>query len=441
MFPKFGKFSKLFTVLSLIVTLATPMCLSVLAQQSTTNPINLKISKVVKDQKDEATKQTTLNVWAYDGELGLDDAIKYGWSGVDLNLKYKEKPAKSGGYLKIYAGDDTTENNLILDYGTSPLPINKLTGKLKDGDNKILFVFIDSNAKATTKVVFTFKFRAASTAPKIEVLQPGPSSVLAKGIDQSFVLKLTNFSLEATPSNQPNKGKLNVYYNEIKAGQNLLQTINFSKDLGNNTAEVNFNTKNVDLVKLKIPDNIASKIIFVLTKSTGELLPYNAELIIQTNYNNSLDVGFPRITIVEPRKDRTDLIIDGERKFILKVDNFIVLPERKDGANEPKEGYLQIFVDETPRKIVFPKTEFSLNELGITDLSEGKKTVRVQLVNKDFTKTVPEATDSVDIIYTSQTDSSKDLTPQVQNNNWRVVIVILTVVLVIGGIAVLITKG
>jgi hypothetical protein len=440
MFPKFGQFSKLFSILALVVTLSTPMCLSVLAQQSTTNPISLKISKVVKNQKDEVTQQTTTNVWAYDGELGIDDAIKYGWSGVDLNTKYKEKPAKSGGYLKIYADDDSTENNLILDYGTSPLPINKLTAKLKDGDNKLLFVFIDSTAKPAAKVVFTFKFKAASTAPKIEILQPGPSSVLAKGIDQNFILKLTNFSLEATPSNQPNKGKLNVYYNEVKAGQNLLQTLNFSKDLGNNTAEVTFNTKNVDLAKLKIPDSTTSKIIFVLTKSGGEILPYSAESIVQTNYNNSLDVGFPRVTIVEPRKDRSDLQIDGERKFILKVDNFTVLPERKDGANEAKAGYLQIFVDETPRKIVFPKTEFSLNELGITDLSEGKKTVRVQLVNKDFTKTVPEATDSVDIIYTTKTDT-KDLTPQVQNNNWRVVIVILTVVLVIGGIAVLITKG
>ena len=442
MFSKVGPFTKLFSIIAMFALLFTPLSIVVLTQQSTTNAINLKISKVVKNKKDEATKQTSPNVWTYDGELANDDSIKYAWSGVDLDVKYKTRPAKSGGYLKIYKDDDSNESNLITEYGTSPLPLSRLNGRLIEGDNKLLFVYIDSNAKASAKVVFSFKYKPASTDPAIQVLQPDPSSVLAKGIDQNFVLKLTNFALESTPSGKENRGKLNVYFNEVKSGVNLIQTLNFSKDLGNNEAQADFNTKDVDLAKLKIPDSTTTKLIFVLTKSNGELLPYRTEYTVQTNYNNSLDVGFPRVTILEPRADRTDLQVDGDRKFILQVDNFTILQDRKDGPNEPKTGYLQIFVDETPRKIVFPKTEFSLNELGINDLADGKRTVKVQLVNKDFTKTVPEATASIDIVYTNKTATATELqTPQVQNNNWRVVIVILTVVLVIGGIAVLITKG
>jgi hypothetical protein len=441
MFPKVGLLTKLFSQLTLFAVLVTPFLVPVLAQQSTSNPINLKITKVTKDGKDDLTKQTATNVWTYDSELGVNDSIKYAWSGVDLNLKYMTNPAKSGGYLKIYQNDDSTENNLILPYGSSPLPISKLNGKLTDGDNKLLFDYIDSNGKVSAKVLFDFKYQSSSTDPTIQVLQPQPNSVLANGIDQSFVLQLTNFTLESTSSGKPNRGRLNVYYNQTDAAH-LIQTLNFSKDLGNNQAEVDFNTKDTDLTKFKIPDSTSTKLIFVLTTSTGELLPYSTQYTVQTNYNNSLDVGFPRVTIVEPRKDRTNLQVDGNQKFILQIDNFTILPDRQEGPNVPNTGYLQIFVDGIPRKTIFPDTQFSLNEIGITDLAEGKRTVMVQLVNKDFTKTTPEASDSVDIIYTnSSSDTTTDQVPQVQNNNWRVVIVILTVVLVIGGIAVLITKG
>ncbi|MEM1312333.1 MAG: hypothetical protein AAGF07_02630 [Patescibacteria group bacterium] len=436
------RLSKLCAVLNLIIAILIPISSTIIttAQQSAANPINLRISKVVKDQKDELTRQASTNVWVYDDPLGINDSIKYGWSGVDLNVKYRDNPALGGGYLKIYNQDDSSNTNFITDYGTSPLPISKISSKLVSGDNQLLFVYINSSGVAAAKVVFQFNFDSSSTDPSVEVISPSPGSVLAEEIDQNFVLKLSNFSLESTSTNQPNKGLLNVYYNEV-IDQNLIKIIDFSKDLGNNSAEVNFNTKNAELAKLNIADSTDTKFIFVLASGSGELLPYRAELSVQTNYNNSLDVGFPRITILEPRKDRTDLKIDGERKFILQVDNFTILPERQDGQNEPEQGYLQIFVDETPREIIYPDTEFSLNELGVSDLSEGKKTVRVQLVNKDFTKIVPEASDSVDIIFTSSTNSTENAGPQVQNNNWRLVIVVITVVLVIGGIIVLIIKG
>ena len=127
-------------------------------------------------------------------------------------------------------------------------------------------------------------------------------------------------------------------------------------------------------------------------------------------------------------------------RFILSIENFEILTERKDGGNEDKKGYLQIIIDEIPQKTVFGKKEFSLNEIGFADTLEGRKSIKVQLVNKDFTKLNPEATDTVDIVYSPKSNSSTG-EPKVQNNTWRIVIVGLTIVLVIGGIAILVTKS
>ncbi len=442
MFLKHNFLPKILTAgFSLVILLITGSQISTLAQQSSTNTINLGITKVVKDQKDENTKQAGTNIWRYSGDLTANDAIKYKWSGVDLNVKYKTTPSKGAGYLKIYKDDDSKDTNLITEYGNSPLGIDKIVSRLTDGENKILFVYIDSNNKVGAKVLFYFNYKNTVNPPKINVLEPSTGIVLGKNIDYNVTLKLDNFALESKPSNQPNRGHLQVYYNEVKPS-NLALNLNSSKDLGNAQSEVRFNTKDLNFEKLKVADSTQTKLIFVLAKTTDEILPYQSEFIIQTNYNNSLNVGLPKVSIVEPRKDRTDLNVDGDRKFILEVSNFTILTERKEGQNEPKTGYLQIFVDEVPRKTIFPETEFSLNELGLTDLTKGRKTIKVQLVNKDFTKFAPEATDSIEVIYSPKISEKTEANlPQVQNNNWRIIIVILTVILVIGGIAVLITKG
>lgn len=433
---------KILNTLLLVFFAITSLSVPVFTQQSTFNPINFSIPKVTKDGKDEPTKLVALNSWKYDGDLSLNDSIKYSWSTVDLDVIYKTKPAKNAGYLKIYLDDDSKPENFILDYGASPITLSKLASKLKEGDTKLLFNYIDSNGKVASKVVFSFKFKNATTDPQIKVLQPAEGSVFAKGIDQDFVLQLKNFTLEANNSNNANRGKLNIYFNEVNQTPNLIGTLSISKDSGENQAEVKFSSKDIDFSKAKIPDSTQTKLIFVLTKTNGDLLPFRTELKAQTNYDNSLVLNYPRVAIIEPRKDRTDLQIDADRKFVLQIDNFEILPERKDGPNEGKIGYLQIFVDDVPRKTIFANTEFTLNDIGISGLTEGRKTIKVQLVNKDFTKLTPEAKDTTDIIYAPKnSEKSNENTPQVENNTWRIVIVTLTVILVIGGIAILITKG
>ena len=150
----------LFALSSILVLVSSPVF--VVAQQSTTNPINLAISKVSVGGKIENTRKDGSNNFIYDNELNLDDDMRYGWAGTDLNLKYKDAPAVGGGYLKIYLNDDTNEANLITEFGSSPLPVVKLRSKLVEGANKILFVYIDSTNRfptQPTKVSFSFKFK------------------------------------------------------------------------------------------------------------------------------------------------------------------------------------------------------------------------------------------------------------------------------------------
>ena len=170
-----------------------------------------------------------------------------------------------------------------------------------------------------------------------------------------------------------------------------------------------------------------------------------------TNYGNSLkDLGLPEISFGEPKADRLDLTIDGDRKFIIDVKNFEILGQLSTGNNEDKKGYLQIFVDDTPIKTIWNKKEFTLNELEYTDKVSSKKQVRVQLVNKDFTKLIPDVSASLDIIYKpninadpnqkldkTQTQSGWSLF----NLNWSLIVGVLIAALIVGGIIALVIKG
>lgn len=437
--PNQGLITKIVSV-TLLLSFVGLFPVLALAQQSATNPISLAISKVTRNGQAENTKKDGVNNFVYENELNLDDDIRYGWLGTDLNLKYKTTPAIGGGYLKIYLNDDSSEANLITEYGTSPLPVSALKSKLVEGQNKILFVYVDSTnrfASQPTKVAFTFKFKKASNLPNIQVLEPTPNSVIGRGADKDISIQLTNFELENSDSRLPNRGKLNVYANTV-LDQNRLGIFSVSQNVQGNIY-VRFNTR--DLETSRIPDGLATQLIFNLTKTDGTLLNFQNTLQVRSNYNGSLDVGLPRVTITEPRKDRTNLTVDGNQKFIVQVDNFTILTETSKEANEDTKGYLQIYVDNKPLKILWPKNTFTLNEIGLNDVAEGRKTVKVQLVNKNYTKLSPEASDSLEIIFAPKFNENLNNSPQVENQSWRIVLVIVTVVLVVGGISVLITRG
>jgi hypothetical protein len=431
-------FSKII-ILIIFVSISFWAPLSVFSQ-SRTNAIRLEISKVTKDGNTLLTKPLGNQTFEFDGELNLDDQIRYAWNAVELNLACKDNPRNGCGYLKIYLNDDTTEDNFILDYGWSPLQVDKIASKLTEGPNKLLFVYVDSRNQndRSTKVAFNFRFKNATTRPQIKIVKPTSGALFGQGIEREIELELNNFQLETNSSNLPNRGKLNIYHNSINPS-NILGTISTSTALADGKVKVSFNSKDLDFSK--VPDNTDSKLIFALTRTTGEVLEYSSEVSIKSNYQGSLDVGLPKISITEPRKDRSNLNIDGNQKFIVQVDNFEILTEFTPGEVEEGKGYLQIFIDDDPVKTVWPKTDFSLTEISTLDISEGRKTIKVQLVNKNFTTLIPEAFDTIDIVYTPTTNETDSESVSVQSNTWRIVMVILIVVLVIGGIAVLITKG
>lgn len=420
--------------------------MSVLAQTSSEgNSIGLEITRVTKDGQVKDTKKESSTSWSFNEDLNLDDFIRYRWNTVALDLKYKDKPDTSGGYLKIYIDDDSNQTNLIGEYGSSPLPLSSISSKLKDGSNKLLFVYIDKTgqpANPQTKVFFSFNFKNISTKPKINIISPLPDTLLAKGVIKDCVIDLQNFSLENTDTGNPVKGKLNLYYNEVSTA-NFIATFSSSTNV-DDKAQLKFSTKDIQLDK--IPDNLATKLIFVLTKTNGDLLDTRAEVQVKTNYQNQINVGIPKVTILEPKNDRTDLSVTGNQVFLIGIDNFELLKERSKNSNDGKSGYLQVLIDDAPYKILWPEKSFSLNDIGYIDQIEGRKTVKVQLVNKDFSKLDIEATDSRNIIYVPDKKSAiqtnqDDTESGIKNSNWRVIIIILTVVLIIGGISILITKG
>lgn len=412
--------------------------------QSSTNKILLEIPRVTKNGETLEVEKSGTNNWVFDGTLTLDDEIRYRWNAVSIDLSYRDFPTAGGGWLKVYKDDDTKEENLLFEHGSSPIPTSLFKDKLEKGPNKVIVVYIDSTTKAPavplTKVGFSFDFDPTTTRPQISIATPKPGIVLANGINHEFKLELLNYRLSSTTKPEDGIGKMNIYYNEVKT-ENFIATINNSVEQESGSHFVVFDSEDIDFNK--IPDSENLELIFVLTNVTGDTLPFEARLQTKTNFNNSINVGLPRLAIVEPRKDRIDQSVDGNQKFLLQVDNFELLQDFETGSEvDGKRGYLQIFVDNTPVKTVWPKPEFSFNELGAIYDIEGQRTVKVQLVNPDFTKLAPEATDSLTVLYMPAEDEREQSTLSASTNDgWRYVIIALVLMMIVGGILLLVTKG
>lgn len=442
----FSKILNLFLLGFCLTALFRPI--NLVAQESNTNAINLSISYVETNGRVLENKLVGPNQWVQeDVTLTSDSVIRYGWNNLVLNVFYRDQPTPGGGFLKIYLNDDTREENFITDYGSSPLPVSQIKSRLENGKNKILFVLYTSKdklAEPVTKVSFTFNYRNESSQPSLELIEPKQGSIIAKEIPKDFRLYLKNFRLEPTSSKEPDRGQLQVYVNEIRP-ENLLLTVKNSVEIDTAIQLVQFSSKDFERPE-RISDSKNTRLIFTLAYTNGTLLnPRNRlEVDYVTNFNNTLNIGLPKVQIIEPSKNRTDLNITGERKFIVSLENFELLKEFTQGPNEDLKGYLQIFVNNQPIKTNWPKTEFTLNEIGYASTQEGKRTVKVQLVNKDFTLVTPPAEDSIEIIY--QPDIvhkavKEEEQGQIQNSVWRVIIVSLIVILVFAGIGLLIFRS
>lgn len=414
------------------------------------NKINFYIPFVVQNGSKQPTTQISGSNFGFNTNVTENDQIRYGWDNVAIDLTYKTYPQAGGGWIKIYLENENPDS-AILETGNSPISIKSIAPKLKEGRNKIILVFVDSSNdpdKSQSKASLTFNFQSATPPPTINLTEPAENSLLMAQFDRKFRLELGNFGLTSEPSKEQDRGILKVFLNDIKTKP--LAIIKKSTELDANKHIVEFGSKEFD-PEIIIPDSRTSRLIFVLAKSDGTNLESQTSKQMITNYNNSLkDLGLSEISFGEPKADRLDLTTDGERKFIININNFEILSQLSTGNNEDKKGYLQIFIDDTPIKTIWNKKEFTLNELEYTDKVSSKKQVKVQLVNKDFTKLVPDVSANLDIIYkpTINADPNQKLDKnQVQkgwsllNVNWSLIVGGLIAALIIGGIIALVVKG
>ena len=438
-------FQKLAFIFLIVGLLFNPQFL--VNAQNTDNPIGFSIPAVTVAGKRLETNRLGPNNWDFGGNLGDDDEIRYGWRTVAIDLSYKTSPTAGGGWIRVYIGDDSKPENAILDFGNSPIKVGLLAKRLVTGSNKLLFVFVDETndpAKSRVRVNFTFNYQKIVAEPRINILNPSVGAILMKDTDRRFRLELFNFTLGSDPSNQDNYGQMRVYANRVE-GRPLV-TIKSSTEIESGKQLVEFSSSDF-ATDIDIPDSKNTNLIFVLTRANGELLNFRAERSVVTNYQESLqDIGLPTVRITEPKADRVDQSIDGDRQFLLQISNFELLAGISEESKEDKKGYLQIIIDDKPVKTLWPKAEFTLNEIGYGSDKESRRTVKVQLVNKDFTKLSPEASSSVDIIYKpknvqAQLSDQNNSTDRIETNNWRLVIIGMVLILIIGGIVVLVTRG
>jgi hypothetical protein len=437
-----------FTLLTLSLILNFFSFSSVEAQ-SLPNKLNFYIPTVQINGQRLPVKTESNTNYVFEGTLSENDFIRYGWDAAVLDLGYKTYPEVGGGWMQIYLNDDSKPENAIVENGTSPLPVSKIASRLSPGKNTIMLSYVDYRNNpllSQSKIRFTFNYQPKALQSSIALFEPPVNSLLMKEAQRNFKLELTNFSLTENNNlnfkENPTMGKLKVFVND-KNSKPLI-TLNKSTDIGNGKSIVEFSSKDFD-PEINIADSKNSNFIFVLTKPDGE--PINTEVSrnFVTNYNQTLkDIGLPELRIIEPRSDRIDLTVDRERKFIVEIKNFELLSELNPNGNEDKKGYLQIFVDNDLIKTIWTKTEFTLNEIGWPDTTEGKKTVRLQLVNKDNTKLTPNVSDSIDIIYKNNTvvnNNKSTNNADFDSNNWRLFIAGSMVLIIIFGILILVIKG
>jgi hypothetical protein len=428
--------------------LAISLAIPVLSQQTTTNSINLQIIKVTKDNQTLNTKSLGDNKWSFDQPLGDKDEIRYGWRDVYLDTSYKNKKISNAGYIKLYKNDDSSEDNFIKDIGSSPLKIDSIKDSLEVGNNQLLFVYIDSSRPESidTKVLFNFVYQEGvffGSGPFIEVLEPAKGQIFVPGVDKDFKLRVKNFELVENFSEDLNSGKIKVYFNK-PIEENFLGVIDAS-DKQEEDGEVFVSFNNQDFQFDKIPDSQDTKIIFEMVAGEKETKVGQASQIsVKTNYGSSIDLGLPSIKFINPKSNNSVISITRDTKFVFDINNFEIFKnDDNDVQNEADKGYVEIRIDDglinNPKD--FEDRSFSLNSLSVPLDDNLDHQISIELINKNSTRLEPPTKDTLRIKVEKDLKDKPDTRVEVESNNWRLVIIGITIILVVGGISVLITKG
>jgi hypothetical protein len=432
-----------------MLTLSIPS-ISTFAQVEDTAPsnINLAITKVVKDGRDQVTEKVSTNKFVLNDSLNEFDSIKYSWDNTRILSNFKDKPALCCGYINVYLNDETVESNFLFTTGSDdyPIKVSKFANKLKSGKNTLILVFFDHTNKATSnKSSLTFDYASTTNPalkPIITIVKPGSGAVFSKDLTQSIVLDIENFTLSKDNENKSeNVGKLNIYAND---NTNLLETIDAGSASVDGKLRVDFKPETISKFE-KLPDSKNTKLIFQLVTSSKADPIAESVLEVITNFNKSTDLGLPTIKITDPAKESAVNSITEDKVFLLDYQNFTVLekePTQNNTNPSNKEGFIQIFVNNTPIVTKWPKKDFTLKEIGYVSQDSGEREVKVQLVNVNYEKLSPDASDKVKVQYVNNTSTTiKKQDTETQSSNWKIIIIVLTVILIVGGILISITKS
>lgn len=420
---------------------------SIVLAQSQTNAIALGIAKinqlsngkiaVAQVRVPDATKP---NSYTTDAKITPDDDIRYRWTGFILDIKNVDAPIKSkNGFIKVYTGTEAKAENFIANAGAN-LPIKDIKDKLKEGSNTILLQVVANDGKPiipVTEVTLTFSFTPDSSLPTIDIVSPKTGAILAPTITQDFNIETPNFTLVNDPTAKVSNtsGKMAIYWDEVKP-EKLIATIYQNK------------FKSTDYDFSKIEDGLDRKLIFVLKDSKDNVYKPSIQstLSIKANFKGTIDIGLPKISIISPDKSATNIDLKESDKITVKIDNFSLVDNATDKTPEDGKGVLQVSIDGKKIPDIITKTEFTLGELNTGTMEKGQKEITVELVSKNFEKLNPISTDSIKFNFVPTTSSSNTNAnianiDDTQNPAWKIVIVVLIVILIIGGIAVLITKA
>jgi hypothetical protein len=416
------KYCLLISFLQIVIVSLVP----VIAQDYT-----FTLPKVTQNNQLKDTEQSKGEVF-FNDNLSLSDTLRFAWSNIDLNLNSRATPTPTTGYIKAYI-NEVKEENFLIDFASSPFRIDEIATKLKEGNNKLIFQLIVDGKLTNKSVIFNFSFKLDAQKPIIKIAQPLPKTVFAKNVKKDFIVNVENLIVK-TGIKLSNHGKINIYLNDVSEAGFLTQ-ITDSERVGSSSL-LKFNSDTLgDKIKTST-DSLKSKLIFVPVLNDGKIiLDSQASVEVVTNYLNTLDIKNPSVEFLNVTNQNNTIGVSDRIKIIVNNFKLIKFDTRNTVVNG--EGYLQVFVNDRPHKLTFDKSDFSIEEL-VPNFKGEKLTLRLQLVNSDFTILNPEANVSIDLFV--KPDRVEDLTLKVQASNWRLIVIGITIFLIIGSVIYIIFK-
>ncbi len=399
--------------------------------------INLAISKVNSKTIDYKTTRNRDGIWEFENfKLNKDDYIKYQWDTVDINLKNKIKPFKNAGYLKVYKDDCDKADNFVVDTGADDYPfgLSKVDTQLGEGSNLLCFIYVNENNIKTKNFSF-LRFNYSKLKPKVNIKAPTLKQVFSKDQNNTITVEVDDFS----PSE---KDVLNIFSNNDR-NNSLIKINNPIKNGENYKYEIN---SSVITALTNLPDSNDTVLNFeIINTITGETLSESSVGVI-TNFNNTLNSDKnPKINIISPSKEVNNSVNENT-KFLFSTENFYNLINKDQQGNPKKdseiEGYIQIIVNNIPLSTKFNKNEFTLNDLKFQENTTKDLEIKIKLVNSNFEKFSPEVTDTIKVGFSPSQKVSVDSTNTSKpNNQWKIIIIALTILIIIISVIVSVVRS